>query len=66
MLRKEGLFEKLEKIDYYENGIKEILRKAEQRAGSRNESLNSKSPYLKKLENLTQDETKLLNELYVG
>ena len=65
MLRKEGQIEKIEKIDYYENGIREIMKKAEQRASARNEVLTSKSPYLKKLENLTQDETKLLNDLYV-
>lgn len=65
MLKKENQEEKLHKIEYYENGINDTLRKAEQRAASKNEGGNSKAPYLKKLENLTQDETKLLNDLYV-
>ena len=65
ILRREGLVEKLEQIESYENGIKDILKKAEQRGTMKNEPLNSKSPYLKKLENLTPQETKLLNELYV-
>lgn len=64
MLRREGLVEKLEKIEYFENGIKDTMKKAEARASARNETLSNKSPYLKKLENLTQDETKLLNDLY--
>ena len=44
--------------------IKDTMKKAEARASARNETLSNKSPYLKKLENLTQDETKLLNDLY--
>lgn len=66
MLKREGQVEKLEKIEYFENGIKDILKRAEQRANSRNESLSSKSAYLKKLDNLTPDETKLLQDFYVA
>lgn len=66
MLKKEGQLEKLEVIGYYENGIKELMSKADSRAMNRNEGPANKSAYLKKLDNLTQDETKLLNELYVN
>ncbi len=66
MLKREGQVEKLEKIEYFENGIKDILKRAEQRATSRNESVSSKSAYLKKLDNLTPDETKLLQDFYVA
>lgn len=66
MLRKERQNEKLEMISYYENGIKEMMAKADQRANmSKNDTAASKSAYLKKLDNLTQEETKLLNDLYV-
>ena len=66
MLKKECQYEKLEMISYYENGIKEMMSKADQRATGRSDGAASKSAYLKKLDNLTQEETKLLNDLYVS
>lgn len=66
MLAKENMEQRLGKISILEDSIKEIMKKADARAASRNEQLTNKSPYLRKLENLTPEETKMLHEFYVG
>lgn len=66
MLVKEGMDEKLTLITFYEDAIKQLMSLADQRAMSRNEGPANKTAYLKKLDNLTQNETKTLNDYYVS
>lgn len=66
LIKREGLEERHRKLEYFENAIKDLLKKAENRTAGRPEGGSARTTSLRRHGELSQEESHLIEEYSVG